>query len=357
MVYENFYHGIAHDQLFGVPLEELGKQTPDKVPLFVRQVLDTIAQGVKETPLEDKISLWSTPVALSTVHTARAEMNMDSRRLEPALVDSYSPGLLVAVLRLFLLELPEPLMTYDLYESVCALYTNDNQDESLRLLPLSHLIATLPASHFYTLDLLLSHIDSHLQTCQGRSLEETSQCLGPIFLRARTESLATLTSQVPFQLTRDLLQHYKHIFSENTRHSFAENEKRRQTRPLVKAGSFVEGDSKKNGLMSFMRPTEDTPKWGMPSVMGVFQRSPYSPILPTTDTRTYVPTSLHFGSAITQTSPPSSPALSPTQDPFVMFDLEDHLFTSSTDKDTAAIATATATTTAAEGELDPFFAD
>lgn len=65
--------------------------------------------------------LWSTPCSLDRVHATCLDLNVGSDNITEELLDKYSPELLVAVLRYFLLELPECLMTYEFYDPVEAL--------------------------------------------------------------------------------------------------------------------------------------------------------------------------------------------------------------------------------------------
>lgn len=165
--------------MFGVPLEELGKQSQDHVSKFVSIILEAVDKGVdKVEDIDTKQRLWSTPCALDRVHATCMELNTRSDNLTLETVEKYEPDLLVAVLRYFLLELPECLLTYEFYDPVQALIggtskyiqtkssipqglidpIDDEQDESLRLSSFSNLIATLPATHFATLKSIFASI-------------------------------------------------------------------------------------------------------------------------------------------------------------------------------------------------------
>jgi hypothetical protein len=63
-----------------------------------------------------------TDVPLDRVHEARAELNCGD--IDNDKVKKYDPLLLAAVLRLYLQELPECLLTFDLYDPAKVLYTN-----------------------------------------------------------------------------------------------------------------------------------------------------------------------------------------------------------------------------------------
>ncbi|KAF7726518.1 hypothetical protein EC973_008649 [Apophysomyces ossiformis] len=392
ILYDNYYHGTAHDQIFGVPLEEIGKQSEDKVPKFVSCILEAIQNGERKwecvkinfTKLrigqenldkDEKRRLWSTRLPLSRVHAARQDINVPNQRLTVDMLKQHEVGLLVATLRLYLLELPESIMTDEFYDAAQALYSNKEQDESLRLLPLSNLIATLPGAHFATLHTLLSHIYRFVHDFaeNGESLSDDevhaiAQSLGPVILRARVESLMTLTSKVPIRLAHDLITHFKNIFSESTFKAHAESEKRRQARPLIATKAdypLAAGNpspTKKRGFMSLVRPSvEETTKWGMNSMMGVFQRTTSSP---GSDTRPVTaPAPMHFGgSAITHGSPPPSPKSNHTEavhneETEVMFDVAEHVNRKTkSDNDINSNAVDDLEDTQ-HGELDPFFDD
>lgn len=72
----------------------------------------------------EKLKLWSTKLPLDRVYAACSDLNISSDQLTPDLLQQYDPMTLVAVLRLYLLELPECLMTFEFYDAAQALYSN-----------------------------------------------------------------------------------------------------------------------------------------------------------------------------------------------------------------------------------------
>ncbi|KAL7333168.1 Rho-GTPase-activating protein 8 [Mucor circinelloides] len=326
ILYDNYYHGISHDQVFGVPLEELGKQSQDHVSKFVSIILEAVDKGVdKVEDVDTKQRLWSTPCALDRVHATCMELNTRSDNLTLETVEKYEPDLLVAVLRYFLLELPECLLTYEFYDPVQALIggTNDEQDESLRLSSFSNLIATLPATHFATLKSIFASITSFIKktSASTENINNISQSLGPVILRSRVESFTILNSKTPVKFAQELINHFDSIFSESTLKLHAESEKRRLAKPIIAVQQQEEKTNKRgSSLMSFMRPTintaEELNKWTVNSMMGVFQRNSNTAASPTNIEQQSPLTRsmpLSFGSTITrQESPPSSPAISPS---------------------------------------------
>ncbi|KAG2237228.1 hypothetical protein INT48_006632 [Thamnidium elegans] len=340
ILYDNYYHGTCHDQVFGVPLEELGKQTQDNVPRFISILLQVIDKSIDTiTDAEEKKKVWSTPCALDRVHATCIELNMGSDLLNLEMVQKYEPQLLVAVLRYFLLELPECLMTYEFYDPVEALL-GGNDNEELRLASFSNLIATLPRAHFASLSAIFENITRFVSKVDAseETVHSICQSLGPVILRSRIDSFTVMNSKVPVKFVHELIKHSKEIFSESTVKLHAESEKRRLARPIVAPSEDARSEKRATRLMSFMRPTihtaEELNKWTMHSMMGVFQRNT-SQSSPTEQQQQHTASRsvpLAFGSTITE-SPPSSPRISAAADEIVqetMFD-GDHIFDEETD--------------------------
>jgi hypothetical protein len=117
-----------------VPLEELGKQVQGNVPKFITVILAAIEKGVDKIEDEEvKQKLWSTPCALDRVHAACMELNIRSDDLNVELLEKYDPELLVAVLRYFLLELPECLLTFEFYDPVDALLGGSSKSDNRKV--------------------------------------------------------------------------------------------------------------------------------------------------------------------------------------------------------------------------------
>ncbi|KAI8977386.1 hypothetical protein BDF20DRAFT_874498 [Mycotypha africana] len=288
IVYDNYYHGIALDQVFGVSLKELAgkrqqvqqlqEQQQDPPPRFISFILAAIESGISILDdQEKKKNVWSTPCALDRVHAACSHLNTSSDYLTAQMFEKYEPDLLVAVLRYFLLELPDCLMTFEFYDPVNALFTggysNNEQDgDTLRVSSLSHLIASLPSSHFTTLNAILKSMLSFIKDVSASSeiIESMCHSLGPVVLRARVESFSTLNSKVPFRLMYELISHYHEIFTETTFKMQFERVKQRQAKLVVAATDIEQqprhGDTSQNSakrsnsssFMSFMRPTINT---------------------------------------------------------------------------------------------------
>lgn len=112
--------------MFGVSLDEMCKASESKVPLFVSSILDAIQRGTEK--LEEKDKVWSTPCALDRVHAACLELNRPPNTLTVEMLDQYEPTLLVAILRYFMLELPDCIMTFEMYDPVSTILTSSKKN-------------------------------------------------------------------------------------------------------------------------------------------------------------------------------------------------------------------------------------
>ncbi|CAO3594914.1 unnamed protein product [Absidia cylindrospora] len=376
VLYDNYYHGVAHDQIFGVPLMELAKNGTGNIPTFIKRLLEAITEGSKDLDVEQKKKLWSTRVPLDQVHSLRTDINISTDRVTMDLLLQHDAGLLVALLRLYLLELPQCLFTFELYDAAHALYGNSGRDTSLLLLPVSNLIASLPSPHFETLRSIISHINSFVKDndVPDETITAISQSLGSVMIRSNRESLTTLTSRVPAHLTYDLITHFNDIFSDTTLQAHAESEKRRQARPLVvtQAASYAtSSDSpititdspttkKRGGIMSFMRSggIVDEPKWSL----GVFRGNESSNQQATSTSTTrhsFTPSTITNGSPplLPQNDavPPPSPSPPVAE---VMFDVTDHVTRNPKDRKLKSeLASDDIDTYDGHDDLDPFFDD
>jgi hypothetical protein len=71
---------------------------------------------------------------------------------------SFDVTTVIGALRLYLLELPECLCTFSLYEPVKALYKQEDDNVDLRLQMIRTMLMNMPTANFYTLNRLMKHL-------------------------------------------------------------------------------------------------------------------------------------------------------------------------------------------------------
>ncbi|KAL0091532.1 hypothetical protein J3Q64DRAFT_1320116 [Phycomyces blakesleeanus] len=157
IIYQNHFHGPASGQVFGISLEELARARQLIVPPLISQGLVVIESGFTKLYDEEKNKAWTTQLPLDRVHAAREEVNHSPVAMTADYLRRYDVLLLASLIRLFLMEIPECLLTFELYEPFKLIYTNWTQDDESRLVSITKLLATLPTTNYYTLKTLMKH--------------------------------------------------------------------------------------------------------------------------------------------------------------------------------------------------------
>ncbi|RUS14707.1 hypothetical protein BC937DRAFT_93443 [Endogone sp. FLAS-F59071] len=246
ILYENYYHGSAIDQTFGVSIEDITRASRTSVPKIVTEALTAIEQGSEKFTIDEKKLIWTTPIPLDKVHAVRTDLNSGSESITADRLRPFDSLLLAGVLRLYFRELPECLLTVELYDAAKILYSSNDQDEDLRLASISNLIATLPSPNFNTLDALIAHLHRIVkETADPENPDDDtlvtslSQSLGPILLRPRVEAPVNIHDKHPHRLLKDLIRRHDFVFSDATRKSHQENLRRRSFVPLKATDSTI----------------------------------------------------------------------------------------------------------------------
>ncbi|XP_055911615.1 unconventional myosin-IXa-like isoform X1 [Eupeodes corollae] len=143
-------YSITDSKLFGVPLTNLCLAEGAKIPIQIEQLITKIEMlalytegiyrksGVNSKIRELKQKMSETPIG--------AEIDYES----------YNVHVLANVLKSFLREMPEPLLSFDRYDDF--LRASDLPDTNVRVQTLLSLIKKLSASHHFLLERLIFHL-------------------------------------------------------------------------------------------------------------------------------------------------------------------------------------------------------
>ncbi|KAG2233548.1 hypothetical protein INT48_007150 [Thamnidium elegans] len=220
MIYENYYYGSATEQTFGVPLEEVAQIYGSYVPPIVSKGVKLIDAGLAVTNNSNEKhkaceTVWSNIIPPKEMNKVCEKLdNLVGVKLKEAL-EKFDLNLLANLIRVYLLELPECLLTFDLYEPVKLLYATQQGTES-RLTSISKLLATLPSANYHTLKTLSHHLYKLLnQTTTEDMLNQLISMFSYVLLRPRTSSPSNIHDRHPNKLTRDLLTQYPTIFTKD----------------------------------------------------------------------------------------------------------------------------------------------
>ncbi|GMT16742.1 hypothetical protein PFISCL1PPCAC_8039, partial [Pristionchus fissidentatus] len=137
--------------IFGVNLETHLREEQRAIPFIIESTINEIqSRGMRVK------GIYRTCGVKSKVEEI-CELFEKSRTNTPVDLSSIHPMSLASVVKLYLRKLPQPLLTYQLYEEWIAVA--DQSDESVQLASLTRLLSLLPPPNHATLKFLLLHLN------------------------------------------------------------------------------------------------------------------------------------------------------------------------------------------------------
>ena len=148
------------EQLFGEPLEKLPIGKESKANQFIAKIISCIDKSSFEMEIEDRRLMRAAPLDLPAAHALRCEINR-GEKVRMRQLRKYDVSVMVATLRLFLIELPDCILTSALYEPLKKIYEDYNGEEGSndRIAEIRTLLSDVPTVNFYTLEIILEHIN------------------------------------------------------------------------------------------------------------------------------------------------------------------------------------------------------
>ncbi|EED21697.1 RhoGAP and Fes/CIP4 domain protein [Talaromyces stipitatus ATCC 10500] len=222
--YENYY-GSVGDQVFGVDLEARARADRKRVPVIVTNILTFLDNHYPDLEGDDaRRAIWLHDVPLAATHHLRQALN-NSAGDHRAILEKYEIPIVASVLKLYLLELPDSLVSSQVYEIVKTIYsaTANETSEEGRIKVLQSTLGQLRLNNIATLDALMTHFTRliDLTSADETYIAALAQTLAPCILRPRLENTLTLNERHSYRLIRDLFDHKDAIFGELKRQSSA----------------------------------------------------------------------------------------------------------------------------------------
>eukprot|EP01121_Diplochlamys_sp_Union-15-3_P019578 TRINITY_DN7412_c0_g1_i2.p1 TRINITY_DN7412_c0_g1~~TRINITY_DN7412_c0_g1_i2.p1 ORF type:complete len:594 (-),score=95.17 TRINITY_DN7412_c0_g1_i2:41-1594(-) len=194
--------------VFGVQLVEILKKDSrqqDGIPYVVRLLVkeiekDLTVKGIYRVPGNDDVVVGLKKV-LDTFEEVKNPF------VKASTFD------IAAALKLFLRELPEPLLTFDLYEEFTALEGSEEEKSRLK-----EIIAKLPKENLNLLKFIIKHLINVGNQSSTNMMTPTNLALifGPGLLYPRVETIQyTLTLPRIFWIVQTMIEDYDAIFGED----------------------------------------------------------------------------------------------------------------------------------------------
>jgi hypothetical protein len=233
-IYENYYNTVD-EQAFGVDIEARARSDRKRVPMMVTTILTFLDNQYPELEGDEaRRRIWVVDVPLGATHHLRGLLNT-GKPVPPALLEKYEVPIIAAVLKLYLLELPDSLVSSHVYEIVKTIYTSTAQtaSESARVQVIQSTLGQLRLANIATLDAIVSHFARliELTNADEAYVAQLAGVLAPCILRPKQETGLSMTEKYNVRLLRDLLAHKDSIFGELKRQSSLAHSSSGATRP------------------------------------------------------------------------------------------------------------------------------
>ncbi|KAI8965674.1 hypothetical protein F5Y11DRAFT_276797 [Daldinia sp. FL1419] len=222
VTYENYYNKVD-EQTFGVDLEARARADKKRVPIIITTLLTYLDNHYPDLEGDEaRRGVWLTDVQLPQVHKLRAKVNNGKPFTSEALSEFDVPTV-AYLLKLYLLELPDSLVSSHVYEIIRTIYqtpTADATDEA-RVAVLQQTLSQLRLTNIATLDACMNHFTRliDLTSADEQYVHDLATSLAPCILRPRVETSLTMEEKHAYRLVRDLFAHKDAIFSELKRMS------------------------------------------------------------------------------------------------------------------------------------------
>ncbi|PHH91038.1 hypothetical protein CDD83_1877 [Cordyceps sp. RAO-2017] len=222
VVYENYYNRVD-EQTFGVDLEARARADKKRVPILVTTLLTYLDHHYPDLEGDEaRRGVWLVDVPLAHVHKLRALVN-NGKPLSHDALNRFDVPTVANLLKLYLLELPDSLVSSHVYEIVRTIYTTPTADatDASRIAVLQQTLSQLRLTNIATLDACMNHFTRlvDLTSADEAYIAALTSSLAPCMLRPRTETSLTMEEKHAVRLVRDLFTHKDAIFNELKRMS------------------------------------------------------------------------------------------------------------------------------------------
>ncbi|KAK3945115.1 hypothetical protein QBC46DRAFT_350019 [Diplogelasinospora grovesii] len=222
VIYENYYNTVD-EQTFGVDLEARARADKKRVPIIVTTLLTYLDHHYPDLEGDEaRRGVWLADVPLAQTHKLRSKINNG----KPPALDAFSEfdiPTVASVLKLYLLELPDSLVSSHVYEIIRTIYTTPTTDgsDAARVSVLQQTLSQLRLTNIATLDACMNHFTRliDLTSADEEYVAKLATSLAPCILRPKTETSLTMEEKHAYRLIRDLFAHKDAIFSELKRMS------------------------------------------------------------------------------------------------------------------------------------------
>ncbi|GIZ49644.1 hypothetical protein CKM354_001267200 [Cercospora kikuchii] len=221
-IYENYYNKVE-EQTFGVDIELRARADKKRVPLLVTSILTFLDSHYPDLEGDEaRRSIWLVEVPLAATHHLRNQVNTGGP-VSQSTLEKYEVPIVAAVLKLYLLELPDSLVSSHVYEIIKTIYASTAQSttEAARIQVIQSTLGQLRLANIATLDAIITHFTRlvELTSADDEYVSKLAAVLAPCIMRPKQETGLSMNERYNARLIKDLLAHKDAIFGELKRQS------------------------------------------------------------------------------------------------------------------------------------------
>ncbi|KAK3715295.1 Rho-GTPase-activating protein 8 [Vermiconidia calcicola] len=233
VTYENYYNKVE-EQTFGVDIEARARADRKRVPLIVTTILTFLDSHYPDLEGDEaRRSIWVVDVPLSATHHLRNNINT-GKQVQMDLLEKYEVPIVASALKLYLLELPDSLVSSHVYEIVKTIYTStQSNSEQARLQVIQSTLGQLRLANIATLDAIITHFTRliDLTSADDTYVTQLATTLAPCIMRPKQETGLSMAEKFNVRLIKDLFGHKDAIFGELKRQASLTHTNSGATRP------------------------------------------------------------------------------------------------------------------------------
>lgn len=229
--YNNYYNPGAF-QTFGIDLETRCRSDKKLVPLLLSAILLYMDQMYPEMKDDaERATVWTKPVKLRDVHELRKLLmkpfSDDNEVLDILSSSNSDPSTVASAFKIYLLELPKPLIKDDAYDILKVLYRElppndeDPEQNGQRIQGLVTALSSLPKPNMVTLDIITSHFGRLIEIIQLNKSKESQEIaenfcdsISQEFSNCILHPALPTDNDLGYKIFRDLLVQRKKVFKE-----------------------------------------------------------------------------------------------------------------------------------------------
>jgi hypothetical protein len=183
-------------------------------------------------------------------HQLRDEIN-NGKTISPDILEKYEVHVVASVLKLYLLELPDPVVSHQAYEIIKTIYSTPatEADESTRIQIIQNTLGNLRLANIATLDALTTHFTLliELTSADDVYIAALATNLAPCIMRPKHETPLSMDERFAVRLLRDLFAHRESIFGELKRASSIRAREQAAATAAATSSSTIGGGARGRG--------------------------------------------------------------------------------------------------------------